>query len=101
LVKSNSQNLEFDFYFLKSFNNIPNKTMNVLLSKQNFESLKDKELELIDYTTYATPLYRDLYTEKNPIIKKFKILQYTLKFKKPYFQEPDGEHAFILLKKSS
>lgn len=80
---------------------LPNKTMNVLLSKQNFKSLNDNELELIDYTEYASPLYRDLYTEKNPMVKKFKILQYTLKFKKPYFQDPDGEHAFILLKKKS
>ena len=80
---------------------LPNKTMNVLLSKQNFESLNDKGLELIDYTEYATPLYRDLYTEKNSTTKKFKILQYALKLKKPYLREPDGEHAFILLKKSS
>lgn len=56
---------------------------------------------MIDYTTYRTPLYADLYTEKNPVIKKLKILQYTLKSKKPYVQDPDGEHAFILLKKSS
>jgi len=81
---------------------LPNNTINVILSKQNFESLKEKiGLEVIDYTTYRTPLYADLYTAKNPIIKKLKILQYVLKFKKPYVRDPDGEHAFILLKKIS
>lgn len=81
---------------------LPNNAINVILSKQNFESLKEKiGLEMIDYTTYRTPLYADLYTTKNLVIKEFKILQYILKFKKPYIRDPDGEHAFILLKKSS
>ena len=78
---------------------LPNKSINVILSRKNFESLKG--FELVDYTTFRTPLYSDIYIEKNPILKKLKIMKYVLKLAKPYVKDPTGEHAFVLLKKFS
>jgi len=70
---------------------------NIMLSKKNFESLKTKlGLEMIDFTTYRTPLFIDIHSSKN---KKIKIAKYILKLKKAYVPDPDGEHIFLLLRK--
>lgn len=69
---------------------------NMVLSKQNFESLEEKlGLRLIDYTTYRTELFFDMYSKKN---KKINMIKYFLKLKKSYVKDPNGNHAFLLLK---
>jgi len=65
--------------------------VNVLLSKKNFESLNN--FELVDYSPYRTNIFIDLY-KKN----KFAMIGYFIGMKQPYTPDPDGNHAFILLK---
>lgn len=68
-------------------------TINVILSRKNYESLESKMgLKLLDYTTLKTNILYDMK-------KKFNILLYFAKLKKPYLFETDGNHAFLLLKK--
>lgn len=69
---------------------------NMVLSKYNFESLEKKiGLKLLDYTAYRTNMFIDLYTSKH---KKLDMAKYFLKLKKAYVSDPDGSHAFLLLK---
>lgn len=71
--------------------------MNILFSKKNFESLEDKiGLELIDYTTYRPEIFLERFRRSGA---KDEVLNY-LKFhwKKAYQPDPDGHHAFVLLK---
>jgi len=69
---------------------------NMVLSKYNFKSLEKKMgLKLLDYTTYRTDLFFDLYDAKN---KKLNMIKYFLKLKKAYVSDPNGNHAFLLLK---
>lgn len=71
--------------------------MNILFSKKNFESLEDKiGLELIDYTTYRPEIFLERFRSSGA---KDEILNY-LKFhwKKAYQSDPNGHHAFVLLK---
>lgn len=69
---------------------------NMVLSKLNFESMeKDHGLKLLDYTSFRTDMFIDLYTSKH---KKFNMAKYFLKLKKAYHKDPDGSHVFLLLK---
>jgi 2-polyprenyl-3-methyl-5-hydroxy-6-metoxy-1,4-benzoquinol methylase len=69
---------------------------NMIFSKKNFESLHDKlGLALLDYSTYRTDYYLDLFKSKH---QKLTGLKYFLGLKKTYVEDPNGNHAFILLK---
>lgn len=69
---------------------------NMILSKSNFESMeKNYGLKLLDYTSFRTDMFIDLYTSKH---KKFDMAKYFLKLKRAYHENPDGSHAFLLLK---
>ena len=68
--------------------------VNVYLSKTNFSNLED--YELLDYTAYMADMFNDMY-----IHNKFKMIKYMAGFKKAYSVNPDGNHAFLLLKKKS
>lgn len=69
---------------------------NMVLSKHNFRELEDRMgLKLLNYTTFRTDIFFDLYNKKN---KKINMLKYFLKLKKPYVADPNGTHAFLLLK---
>ena len=68
--------------------------VNAFLSKTNFSNLED--YELLDYTTYMADMFNDMYTHN-----KFKMIKYMSGFKKAYSVNPDGNHAFLLLKKKS
>lgn len=69
---------------------------NMILSKTNFESMEEKNgLKLLDYTSFRTNMFIDLYTSKH---KKLDMMKYFLKLKKAYQKDPDGSHVFLLLK---
>jgi len=69
---------------------------NMVLSRCNFESLEKKiGLKLLDYTAYRANMFIDLYANRN---KKLDMAKYFLKLKKAYVPDPDGSHAFLLLK---
>lgn len=68
---------------------------NVVLSKKNFETLKEKiGLRLIDYQTFRTDYYLDLTAGKDANITN---LKYYLNLKKAYVPDRNGNHAFLLL----
>ena len=66
--------------------------VNIYLSKTNFSSLED--YELLDYTAYMADMFNDMYKHN-----KLKMIKYMAGFKKAYSVNPDGNHAFLLLKK--
>jgi 2-polyprenyl-3-methyl-5-hydroxy-6-metoxy-1,4-benzoquinol methylase len=73
---------------------------NMILSHKNFVSLHDKlGLDLIDYSTYDTPYYIEIYSGKRP---EFVVPKYLLGLKRMYVPNKTGigNHAFLLLRKS-
>lgn len=97
LIFISTQNPSSSFIKEKKIPEIIESGMNILLSKKNFEFLKTKiGLELIDYTTYRPEIYLQRFSSQN---NKDEFLNY-LKFhwQKPYRADPDGHHAFLLLK---
>ena len=72
--------------------------MNILFSRKNFESLKmNLGLELIDYTTIRPDIY--LYMATRPVNALNIIKRHlTFYFKKPFVQDNNGYHVFLLLK---
>ena len=73
--------------------------INMILSKNNFESLNDKlGLEMLDYTTYTSNVSLDFATNRNTTIA---FLKYRLKLKKGLVLNPNGFFAFVLLKNIS
>lgn len=69
--------------------------MNIILSKKNFESLIG--FELLDYTVYGANMFLDRVKGKGAPINEIKNY---LKFhaKKAFTEDPNGHHAFLLLK---
>jgi hypothetical protein len=71
--------------------------MNILFSKKNFESLEDEiGLELIDYTTYRPDIFLERF--QNSGIKEEALNYLKFHWKKAYQLDPNGHHAFVLLK---
>jgi len=68
--------------------------VNMLLSKKNFQALIN--FDVLEYVTYKSDIFIDLYQKK-----KLAMVKYLIGMKKPYTLDPDGNHAFILLKPRS
>ena len=66
--------------------------VNIFFSKTNYSNLED--YDLLDYTIYMPDMFNDMYKHN-----KFKMIKYMSGFKKAYSVNPDGNHAFLLLKK--
>ena len=66
--------------------------VNIYLSKTNYSNLDN--YELLDYTAYMPDMFNDMYKHN-----KFKMIKYMAGLKKAYSVNPDGNHAFLLLKK--
>ena len=71
--------------------------MNMVLGKKFWESIKDTiGFELVDFTVYRSNISLSMHPSKN---KKLELIKYWLGLKKGVVKDPDGNVAFILLKK--
>ena len=66
--------------------------VNIYLSKLNYAHLEN--FELLDYTNYNADMFNEMYQHN-----KIKMIKFMVGLKKPYTINPDGNHAFLLLKK--
>lgn len=77
----------------------------VCLSRQNFSSMADLGLQLVDCTAYDDNLYVDVSLHKRGRLSSaryfLRLLAYLLKLKPIQYPDNDGVHNFVLLKKIS